>query len=297
MANTRDIRRRIKSIKNTSQITKALQMVAASKMRGAQAAALAGRDYAELMNNVLVSVRERAETDIAHPLLAERPVKRELIIVISTDKGLAGAINTNLLRELTPYEGEKAQFVAVGRKGAQFIARTKRNLLADFTLKDKPSFAEVKQVSKFALDKFIAGEVDKVTVVYTDFVNTLTQRPVVRTLLPISSFELAKGFRTADDSHKEEAAKSSKDMVGYEFEPGPEAVLDALLPQYVHFQVYQMVLDSRASEHSARMVAMKNATENAKSIVKDLTLEYNKVRQAGITTELLEITTAQLALA
>lgn len=295
MANTREIRRRIKSIKNTAQITKAMQMVAASKMRKAQQAALAGKPYAELMNNVLVDVQERVDVD-AHPLLQKRPVKKELVILISTEKGLCGALNTNLFRELGSLDGQAVEFVCSGRKGVQFVTRTNRNLLADFTLKDAPAFVETKAISKFALDKFVSGEVDKVSVAYSDFVNTLIQKPTVRSLLPISREDLKKGFQTADDSQSEKAATTSKNMGGYLFEPGPDAVLDAVLPQYLHFQVYQMVLDARASEHSARMVAMKSATDNAKSIVKDLTLEYNKVRQAGITTELLEITTAQMVL-
>lgn len=294
MANTREIRRRIKSIKNTAQITKAMQMVAASKMRKAQQAALAGRSYAELMNDVLVSVQERVDVD-AHPLLQKRAVKKELVILISTEKGLCGALNTNLFRELSVFDS-KAEFVCSGRKGVQFVTRTGKNLLADFQLKDAPGFTETKAISKFALDKFVSGEVDKVSVAYSDFVNTLIQKPTVRSLLPISREDLKKGFQTADESQSEKTAATSKNMGGYLFEPGPDAVLDAVLPQYLHFQVYQMVLDARASEHSARMVAMKSATDNAKSIVKDLTLEYNKVRQAGITTELLEITTAQMVL-
>ncbi|MBS0657550.1 MAG: ATP synthase F1 subunit gamma [Verrucomicrobia bacterium] len=295
MANTREIRRRIKSIKNTAQITKAMQMVAASKMRRAQAAALAGKSYAALMNDVLVSVQERVDVD-AHPLLQKRPVKKELVILISTEKGLCGALNTNLFRELNRFEGQPATFVCSGRKGVQFVTRTGKDLLADFHLKDNPSFAETKTISKFALDKFVNGEVDKVSVAFSDFVNTLTQKPTVKTLLPISREDLKKGFQTADQSQSDVVAGTTKSMGGYLFEPGPDAVLDAVLPQYLHFQVYQMVLDARASEHSARMVAMKSATDNAKSLVKDLTLEYNKVRQAGITTELLEITTAQMVL-
>ncbi len=295
MANTREIRRRIKSIKNTAQITKAMQMVSASKMRRAQNAAIAGRAYAKLMNDVLVSVRERAEVD-SHPLLKERPVKKEMVIVISTNKGLCGALNTNLFRELGKFDTAITAFVCSGRKAVQFVTRTGRNLLADFELKDQPTFLETKAISRYALEQFLAGTVDRVTVAYMDFVNTLTQVSTLKTLLPIGEEDLKKGFQTADS--KETAhATTSKSMAGYIFEPDAEAVFDAILPQYLHFQVYQMVLDSRASEHSARMVAMKSATDNAKSIVKDLTLEYNKVRQAAITTELLEITTAQLALA
>ena len=290
MANTRDIRRRIKSVKNTLQITKALQLVSASKMRRAQQAAVAGREYSNLLNRVLVSLRERADAS-AHPLLEERPVRRELVLVIATDKGLCGPLNTNLQREVGRFDRETSRYVASGRKGVQFLARGKRDLVADFELKDSPSFLETKRISKYCLDQFVSGEVDKVTVLYTRFVNTLNQQATVRTLLPISPFDLPKDQDAAVTSEK------AVNGFGYIFEPDPTSVLDAILPQYVHYQVYQMVLDARASEHSARMVAMKNATDNAKNLVKDLTLEYNKVRQAAITTELLEISTAQMAIA
>jgi F-type H+-transporting ATPase subunit gamma len=289
MANTQDIRRRIKSIRNTSQITKALQMVAASKMRKAQMAALAGRPYSSLMNRVLVSLQQRTDSKL-HPLLQKREVKKELVVVLSTDKGLAGALNTNLFREAIKFEADKALYVTSGAKGRQFIVRTRRELLADFPLKDAPAFTETKEISKFAVEKFLSGEVDKVSVLFTHFINTINQKPTVRTLLPISAFDLPQNSVAA------ETAESNGDpMIGYTFEPTPEAVLDIMLPYYLHYQIYQMVLDARASEHSSRMVAMKNATDNAKQLIKDLTLEYNKMRQASITTELLEIATAQMA--
>lgn len=289
MANTQDIRRRIKSIRNTAQITKAMQMVAASKMRRAQNAALAGRPYATLMNRVLVSLQRRTDPKL-HPLLQVREVKKELVIVLSTDKGLAGALNTNLLREAANFDTAKTGYVVAGRKARQFLARTRRELLADFELKDAPAFSETKEIAKFATEKFLSGDVDRVSVLYTHFINTINQKPVVRTLLPISEFELPQ----ADSAGGVTAGNDP--MIGYLFEPTPEAVLDVMLPYYLQYQVYQMILDARASEHSARMVAMKNATDNAKQFIKDLTLEYNKMRQASITTELLEISTAQMAL-
>jgi F-type H+-transporting ATPase subunit gamma len=289
MANTQDIRRRIKSIRNTSQITKALQMVAASKMRKAQMAALAGRPYSNLMNRVLVSLQQRTDSKL-HPLLQQREVKKELVVMLSTDKGLAGALNTNLFREAIKFEADRALYVTSGAKARQFIVRTRRELLADFPLKDAPAFTETKEISKFAVEKFLSHEVDKVSVLFTHFINTINQKPTVRTLLPISPFDLPQNSVAA------ESADSNGDpMVDYTFEPAPEAVLDIMLPYYLHYQIYQMVLDARASEHSSRMVAMKNATDNAKQFIKDLTLEYNKMRQASITTELLEIATAQMA--
>jgi F-type H+-transporting ATPase subunit gamma len=289
MANTQDIRRRIKSIRNTAQITKAMQMVAASKMRKAQNVALAGRPYSTLMNRVLVSLQQRTDP-MLHPLLHVREVKKELVVVISTDKGLAGALNTNLLREAAEFDSTKTNYVVAGRKARQFLVRTRREILADFELKDAPAFSETKEIAKFCIETFLSGEVDKVSVLYTHFVNTISQKPTLRTLLPISNFELPRG------STEPATSKNSTDpMIGYVFEPNEETVLDAVLPYYLHYQVFQMILDARASEHSARMVAMKNATDNAKQFIKDLTLEYNKMRQASITTELLEISTAQMA--
>jgi F-type H+-transporting ATPase subunit gamma len=289
MANTQDIRRRIKSIRNTAQITKAMQMVAASKMRRAQQHALAGRPYAALMNKVFVSLQKRTDPR-SHPLLAIRPINKELVLIISTDKGLCGALNTNLFREASNFDPAKTVFVVAGKKARQFIARTKRELLADFELKDSPSFIEAKPISKFCMEKFLRREVDKVSVLYTHFINTISQRAVVQTLLPISSFDLPKGEAAQGEG------EAADPMLGYTFEPNAEIVLDSMLPYYVSFEVFQMILDARASEHSARMVAMKNATDNANQFIKDLTLEYNKVRQASITTELLEIATAQMAL-
>ena len=285
-ANTRDIRRRIKSVKNTAQITKAMQMVAASKMRKAQQLAIDGRPYANLLNRISAAVNE-VQGDTKHPLLQHREVKKELVILISTDKGLCGALNTNLLREAAKFDAEKTLFITAGRKGAQWTARARRNLIAEFQLKDTPSFVETKVISKMAIEKFLEGTVDKVSVLVTRFVNTLTQEPIVFQLLPVAALPVnAKDLETAQQQGGIDAT----------FEPSPAAVLDALLPYYAHFAIYRAVVEARAAEHSARMVAMKNATDNAKSLIKDLTLEYNKIRQASITTELLEITTAQMAL-
>ncbi len=289
MASTQDIRRLIKSIRNIGQLTKAMQMVAASKMRKAQQHALAGRPYAALMNKVLVSLQKRTDATL-HPLLEVRDLKKELVLIISTDKGLAGSLNTNLFREAANFDQAKTAFVVTGKKARQFVARTKRELLADFELKDSPSFVETKAISKFCTEKFLNREVDKVSVLYTHFINTINQKQVMQTLLPISGFHLPKGEKNED------AAAEVDPMLGYVFEPSAELVLDAVLPYYIQYQVFQMILDERASEHSARMVAMKNATDNANQFIKDLTLEYNKMRQAGITTELLEIATAQMAL-
>lgn len=172
MANTQDIRRRIKSIRNTAQITKAMQMVAASKMRKAQNLALSGRPYSTLMNRVLVSLQQRTDSKL-HPLLQVREVKRELVVVLSTDKGLAGPLNTNLLREAATFDPNKSVYVVAGRKARQFLLRTRREILADFELKDAPGFSETKAIAKFCTEKFLIGEVDKVSVLFTHFINTI----------------------------------------------------------------------------------------------------------------------------
>ena len=185
MANLRDIRRRIKSVKNTAQITKAMQMVAASKMRKAQQAAINGRDYAQLMNRVIVSIRDSLDPS-THPLLDRREVKRELVLLFSTDKGLCGALNTNLFREALAYNPETTSFISVGRKATQFLARMKRQMLADFPLRDRPNFLETKAISKFCIEKFLDGSVDKVTVLFPMFVNTLSQVPKAMPILPLT---------------------------------------------------------------------------------------------------------------
>ncbi len=298
MANTRDIRRRIKSVKNTQQITRAMQTVSAAKMRKAQQAATAGREYATLLNRVLVSLRERVEQD-SHPLLAERPVKKELTILISTDKGLCGALNTNLFREaglLEPRDDRvrrhRAQGACSTSRAPSAISspiswsRTRRRCTRRGRFPGSPS-------RNFSRAKWTRSTW------FTAASSTRSiQQPTLLTLLPISP-AIHAGLRQArrrSATRRSTRRRTRDNRNGYLFEPDATSVLDAILPEYVHFQVYQMVLNARASEHSARMVAMKNATDNAKSLIKDLTLEYNKVRQAAITTELLEITTAQMAM-
>ncbi|MEY2427969.1 MAG: F-type H+-transporting ATPase subunit gamma [Verrucomicrobiota bacterium] len=291
MPSTRDIRRRIKSVKNTAQITKAMQMVAASKMRKAQQAALAGRPYATLMNEVLAEVTFHAG-DFTHPLMEKRDGGKRGVIVISTDKGLCGALNSNLMREAAKFDKATTIYITAGRKGSQFIARTKRQLAAEFTYKDAPLFSEARAISKFARDMFIKGDVNRVDVLFTNFISTLNQRPEVFQLLPVGEI---KGVTAGVHGHAREE-KLLKGATEFLFEPGVDAVLGALLPHYLNFQVYQILLEAKASEHSSRMVAMKNATDNAKQLIKDLTLEYNKLRQANITRELLEITSAAMAM-
>ena len=291
MPSTRDIRRRIKSVKNTSQITKAMQMVAAAKMRKAQQSAVAGRPYATLMNEVLAAVTPNAG-DFSHPLMEVRDVRKVGLVLISTDKGLCGALNSNLTREAAKLDKNSTIYIAAGKKGSQFIARTKRVLAAEFTYKDSPLFSEARAISRFAQDMFLKGEVDRVDVLYTNFINTLSQKAEVRTLLPVGEIK-SLSFDVAGEGHGQALAASTTEYI---FEPGPDQVFGALIPHYVNFQVYQYLLEAKASEHSSRMVAMKNATDNANQLIKDMTLEYNKLRQSNITKELLEITSAAMAM-
>ena len=291
MPSTRDIRRRIKSVKNTAQITKAMQMVASSKMRKAQLAALAGRPYATLMNEVMAAVSAGAG-HFTHPLMETREGGKRAVVIVSTDKGLCGGLNSNLLREAARFDKDSTVYVAAGKKGAQFVSRARRQLAAEFSYKDNPQFSEARAISKFAQDLFLKGEVSQVEVLYTNFINTLTQKPEVRTLLPIGQI---KALDT-DVAGEGLGGELKKGELEYIFEPSATGVLGSLLPHYVNFQVYQFLLEAKASEHSSRMVAMKNATDNAMQIIKDLTLEYNKLRQSNITKELLEITTAQMAM-
>ena len=292
MPSTRDIRRRIKSVKNTAQITKAMQMVASAKMRRAQQSALAGRPYATLMNQVLAHVTAGAG-EFSHPLMEVRTVGKRALVIISTDKGLCGALNTNLLREAAKFDKNTTVHIAAGRKAAQFVARTKRELAAEFTYKDNPLFSEARAISRFAQELFLSGKVDAVDVLYTNFISTLNQKPEVRRLLPLGQI---KALDTSVDGENTGSELQTQTGGEYLFEPGAGDVLGALLPHYINFQVYQFLLEAKASEHSARMVAMKNATDNAKQLIKDLTLEYNKLRQANITKELLEITSAAMAM-
>ncbi len=292
MPSTRDIRRRIKSVKNTAQITKAMQMVASAKMRKAQQAALAGRPYASLMNDVLAAATAGAG-EFSHPLMEKREGKKRAVILISTDKGLCGALNTNLLREALRYDKDTTVFVCAGRKGSQWASRLKRDLAAEFTYKDIPAFSEARAISKFAQELFTSGKVDAVDVMFTNFVSTLVQKPETRQLLPIGKIQKLDADLSGGGVSEELSVKGGAE---YLFEPGAPVVLGNLLPHYVNYQVFQFLQESKASEQSARMVAMKNATDNAKQLIKDLTLEYNKLRQANITKELLEITSAAMAM-
>ena len=297
MANLRDIRRRIKSVKSTSQITKAMELVSAAKMKKAQNQALAGRDYADKLNKVLVNLKKNAEED-SHPLLAKREGKKELMLVISTGRGLCGGLNTNLYKKLIQETSDDTEYVTVGKKLRQTIAKTGGKIVTDWEVDDPVPFNDAKPIAKFVTEQFLSGEYDKISVAFNNFVSTLTQTPEVFQLLPIASEDLGEkqDYEGVGNDEIGETDTASALSVDYEFEPSAEGVLDKLLPLYINFQIYQMLVEARASEHSARMVAMKAATDNAKNMIKDLTLEYNKARQAAITAELLEITTAMKAM-
>ena len=295
MPSTRDIRRRIRSVSNTAQITKAMQMVAAAKMRKAQLAAVAGRPYADLMNAVLAEAAPRIAA-FKHPLMEMRPVRKRAVILVSTDKGLCGALNSNLFREAVKFDRDSTVFITAGRKAAQFVSRTRRQLAAEFTYKDAPQFGEARAVSKFAQELFVTGEVGAVDILFTRFISTLTQRPETLPLLPVGKIHALTTGASGQVQPKELPARGATTDT-FEFEPDETTVLSELLPHGLNFKVYQILLEARASEYSAKLVAMKNATENAMQLIKDLTLEYNKLRQANITKELLEIATAQMAVA
>lgn len=292
MASTRDIRRRIKSVKNTRQITKAMELVAASKMKKAQAAALAGRPYAELMAKILGAIADRVE-EAQHPFLAKREIRTRGIILITSDKGLCGPLNSNVLKVVTDIK-TPAKYAVIGRKGTQFIARTHRDLLADFPANDRTSFADIKIVAEFMVKQFIEGVVDTVEVIWPRFRNTLVQAPTIMTLLPLTSVKDIIADLHSDAGLAVTTATKSADNPML-FEPDAASVLEAILPLYINRELFQHAIDAKASEHSARMVAMKTAKDNATKLLGELTLEYNKARQAGITQEILEIAAAQFA--
>ncbi|HEY0865390.1 MAG TPA: ATP synthase F1 subunit gamma [Lacunisphaera sp.] len=289
MASLRDIRRRIKSVKNTRQITKALELVAASKMKKAQQAALAGRGYASLMAEMLAAVAGRVE-EAHHPFLERRTVRVRGIILVTSDMGLAGALNANLFKLVVDEVKGPAKFAVIGRKGAQFIARTKRDLLAEFTVSDRAHFNEVKVVAEFMVKQYLEGAVDTVEVIYPHFRNTLVQVATNLPLLPLHSLQ-----EVIADLRSDAGGAVKADDREILFEPDAATVLESLLPLYVNREIHQHVLDAKASEHSSRMVAMKTAKDNATKLIGDLTLEYNKARQAGITQEILEIAAASFS--
>ena len=284
MATIREIRRRIKSVQSTAKITKAMEMIAASKMRRAQERDLAGRPYADLMRQVLGDLAaQRQAGDVIHPLLIQRPVNRIALVLITPDRGLCGGLNANVNRKAASFileQGVPATIVAVGRKGRDFMMRCGEEVRAEFTrLGDQPSLADVLPIARVVIDDYSAGLVDEVYLCYAQFVTTMVQRLAIWRLLPV-----------------EPATIEARLNVGYIYEPYPSAVLAELLPRFVEMEIYHAIFESIASEQSARMVAMRAATDNANELIEHLTLTYNKARQEAITKELLDITGGAAAL-
>jgi F-type H+-transporting ATPase subunit gamma len=285
MNSPRDLRRRIKSISGTAQITKAMQMVAASKMRKAQQAALDSRPFARLLYRIQRSATAHSQS-FTHPLLEARPVRKRAVVLIAADKGLCGALNTNVFRLASQFDQRTTVFIAAGRKAAQFVARTGRQLAAEFAYGDSPTFAEARAIASLARDMFLKGEVDQVQVIATRFVNTLTQEAVTIEFLPVGRIT---GLQVPGAEGEDTLAAEAEPT----FEPSPEALLAYLIDTYLNVYLYYVLLNAKASEQSARMVSMKNATDSAEGLIKDLKLEYNKLRQGNITKELLEIAGGQ----
>ena len=286
MPSLRQIKRRIRSIQNTAKVTKAMELIAASKMRRAQASVLAGRPYSEKIQEVIahLAAQPSEDSDSVQPLLETRPVNHIEILHISPDRGLCGGMHSNLNRRVAQFILEQqapVSIVAVGRKGRDFMVRYGQNVRAIFiNLGDRPSVADTIAISRMVIDDYTEGTADEVYVSYVEFVSTTVQRSVVRRLLPIVPAELR-----------------AEERVGYIYEPDSLVVLGSLLPRFVEMEIYHALLELIASEQSARMVAMRNATENAGDMVSDLTLLSNKVRQESITNELLDIMGGTAALA
>jgi len=287
MNSPRELRRRIRSIGSTAQITKAMQMVAASKMRRAQLAALAGRPFVRMLYRIQREATTRMG-EFTHPLLEVRKqINKRAIILIGADKGLCGALNTNLFRLASEFDPKSTLYITAGKKVSQFIARTGRQLIAEFAYGDRPQFMEAKAIAAFARDLFLKREVDQVQVIATQFINTLTQNAICIEYLPVGQI---RNLKVPGIPSEEDLAADTRETL---FEPSPEYVLSYLLSHYLDIYIYQVLLNAKASEQSARMVSMKNATDSAENLIKELSLEYNKLRQGNITKELLEIAGGQ----
>jgi F-type H+-transporting ATPase subunit gamma len=277
MPDIRKIRRRIKSVQTISKITRAMEMIAASKMRKAQERGLQGRPYAEKIEQVIADLAALPETTQQHPLLQRRPIKKIGIVHITPDKGLCGGLNGNLNRRLASFILEQnvpVEVIAIGRKGRDFTARAECKMCAEFFgLGDKPAFLDILPISNIVIKEFTEGSIDKVYVSYARFVSTMVQRPEMKQLLPVEPAKIPGGQN-----------------VDYIYEPDAESVLGGLLPRFVEMEIYHAILESIASEQSARMVAMRNATDSANELIGELALLYNKARQESITRDLLDIT-------
>ncbi|MCF6276545.1 MAG: ATP synthase F1 subunit gamma [Candidatus Magasanikbacteria bacterium] len=297
--NTKIIKRRLRSIGNIGKITKAMELVSAAKMRKAIEATLNTRVYATLAWELLVNLSKSVKGSI--PLLQERPVKKVLVVLITSNRGLCGSFNSNIIKKTTKLLSDDkmlgngtVEVIGIGKKGADFAKKNNYNLIASFSeLSNVPKLSDISPISKMIIESFIAEKYDKVILAYTDFKSSLSQVAVLRQLLPISQKDLEETINAlgADDgADKTEAfGKNKNDLTDYIFEPNREEVLKILLPRLVDVQIYQAVLESSASEHSSRMMAMKSANEAADDMIKELNLSFNKARQASITQEIAEI--------
>jgi len=294
MANAREVRLRIRSVKNIAQVTRALQAVSASKVRKAMSAMLQTRPYATKAWQVLTHIASQPGRASLHPLLTPRAEdKNELVVLITGDRGLAGAYTSNIVRFALQRFNQSAvpvSYLAVGRKGRDMLFRRRKNVIAEFSnLPAAPSFMDVSAIGRLAVDEFLSGKVDRVYLVYTRFINMVRQAPTIKQLLPLEIEE--GGGRVA-------IFETTKTVnATYIYEPGENEILDEIVPRFTALQVYQAIMESLASEHAARMVAMKNATDSATELAGALQLEYNKARQQGITSEILDIVGGAEALA
>ncbi|MBI4652840.1 ATP synthase F1 subunit gamma [Candidatus Kuenenbacteria bacterium] len=301
--NSKEIQRRIKGVKNTKQITKAMEMVAASKMRKATERVLATRSYARLAWEMLNNLSGRVNPEL-HPLFQEREIKKIAVILITSDRGLCGAMNTQVIQKaiktIEKQEKSKVEFISVGKKGRDFIKKYYKIFAEFIGLENVSKIAEIAPIVKIAIEDYEKGLYDKVILIYTDFISTLKQEPIARQLLPLKKEEFKKILDEIDHleqvqqsiSKSQEAEnKNLKIKFEYKFEPNSDEVLKELLPRLLEIQIYQALLESNASEHCARMVAMKNATDAAKDLIDNLTMTFNQVRQASITQEIAEIST------
>jgi len=295
MANAREVKQRIRSVKNIAQVTRALQAVSASRVRKAMDAMYHTRPYANKAWQVLTHIAGQPGRELLHPLLTIREeVNSVIVIMISSDRGLAGPYNTNILRATLKAFGDypvPVRFISVGRKGTELLYRRGKEIMADFSgLPAEPTFNDVSPIGRIAVDEFLAGKADEVYLMYTDFVNMVRQDPVQKKLLPLE-YETPEGLVQA------EFAGAAKAGASYLYEPSEEEILDEIIPSFTRLQVFQAVLESFASEHAARMVAMKNATDNATELAGLLQLDYNKARQLSITSDILDIVGGAEALA
>jgi F-type H+-transporting ATPase subunit gamma len=298
MANVRELKRRIRSVKNISQVTRAMQMVAASRMRRAQEQVLATRPYSAKAWELLIHLAAQQSTNRAiHPLLTRRdPILATAIVLITSDKGLCGAYNSNVIRTTLHFMRDLSQsvrLVTIGRRGRDFMIRHGGHVIAEFAdLPARPSLLDITPIARTVIDDFLEGYHDEVYLAYTDFINTLTQKPTIRRILPITPELVTSSVMS------EYMAETPVHLTGeYIYEPDPYTILEAVLPRFTELQIYQAVLEALASEHSARMVAMRNATNNANELIDDLTLSYYRARQEAITKEMLDIAGGAEALA